>query len=853
MESLQNALPRKPGIDLDSATEKSPGASCILGRHIRVLYSERKRLMSRLHPALILRAAMPFILAVTAISAIAQAPNNEKPELERPAKKIAIVVGVSGYLTPSKADRAGMGSLRFAHKDAERVEQSLYQMGWDVKRIVSPPGATMTEATRDGILAAIAGLQTESVDSILFYFSGHGAQINGVHYLAPASTEFRQTGNGWELDPTTLLAFDDLAKAFGNQAARKRIIIVDACRDEPKVEKSGTTPGGGDALEKLGRVVRASKFGQVSWTAMYSCSDGEKSYEDPNAYGTSNGGGVYTQAFIKALGNANSARGDGSIVPSLVNESLGEQIAQWNQRFPDKPMTPIITSQVVSMLPLAFGTSSATRQGISDREVQTWVEDAYAAYKNSDFRRAITLFDLAARQGNAEAMNGLGFMFMNGTGVERNYTAAMEWFEKSATLGNSRAMNRIAILYMDGLGRPINREEAVKWLRKAADLGSVHATSNMGWVHEMGYGVPRNYEEAMKWYVKAVEMGHADACLNVGLMYELGLGVLKDPQKAIDWYVKGAEGGSSECYNQIGRLFRDGTLIKQDYAKAMTYFLEAAKSNNTRAMVNIGRMYINGQGVEKNEAQGLQWYLEAAKFGDGFAMYLVGFSCENGIGTAKDLVLARAWHLRGAEAGEPAAMASLGWLYETGQGGEVDMKQAVRMYEMGAERGNTRSMNYLAMCHQKGNGVEKNLDQAIRWFQKSAELGSHYAMYSIGFYYEQGWSVSQNYILAREWYDKAIKAGSAPAHVSQALLYQQGLGGEASLKTAFELMSKAAEMGDIDGIFNVGFYYEKGWYVQQDFKEAAKWYLKAIERGDKRSEAAYERVKDKSPLLAARS
>ena len=82
----------------------------------------------------------------------------------------------------------------------------------------------------------------------------------------------------------------------------------------------------------------------------------------------------------------------------------------------------------------------------------------------------------AAAQGNAEAQNNLGIMYLNGQGISENSALGIEWLLKAASNGNAMAQFNIAQSYLDGTnGLPQNRTQALNWLKKAANNGHAQA------------------------------------------------------------------------------------------------------------------------------------------------------------------------------------------------------------------------------------------------------------------------------------------------------------------------------------------------------------------------------------------
>lgn len=82
---------------------------------------------------------------------------------------------------------------------------------------------------------------------------------------------------------------------------------------------------------------------------------------------------------------------------------------------------------------------------------------------------------IAAEQGDADAQNRLGMAYIDGEGVEQDFTEAVKWFRLAAEQGYADAQEVLGTLYLNGNGVPCDRAEAVKWLRKAAGQGSESA------------------------------------------------------------------------------------------------------------------------------------------------------------------------------------------------------------------------------------------------------------------------------------------------------------------------------------------------------------------------------------------
>src|SRR5262249_41511021 len=60
-----------------------------------------------------------------------------------------------------------------------------------------------------------------------------------------------------------------------------------------------------------------------------------------------------------------------------------------------------------------------------------------------NYVRAKISFEQAAKLGDARAMNNLGILYLNGTGVQRNINLARIWFERAITLNNAEAQENL--------------------------------------------------------------------------------------------------------------------------------------------------------------------------------------------------------------------------------------------------------------------------------------------------------------------------------------------------------------------------------------------------------------------------
>jgi hypothetical protein len=92
---------------------------------------------------------------------------------------------------------------------------------------------------------------------------------------------------------------------------------------------------------------------------------------------------------------------------------------------------------------------------------------ANRAWASHDSKRALQLFQQAARLGDVSSQNSIGFFYDHGIGTRQNRAKALYWYRRAARSGSISAVANVGISYRQ-LG---NVTLAVRWLKKAIALG----------------------------------------------------------------------------------------------------------------------------------------------------------------------------------------------------------------------------------------------------------------------------------------------------------------------------------------------------------------------------------------------
>ncbi len=222
----------------------------------------------------------------------------------------------------------------------------------------------------------------------------------------------------------------------------------------------------------------------------------------------------------------------------------------------------------------------------------------------------------SAQQLDAEAAAQLGYLYMNGLGVERDYTLARNWSLIAAAKGNPLGQDTMGRLYLGEGGEPQDYRQAQGLFAKAAAQDCALAENDLGDLYLNGYGVERNLKEAFKWYKKAADHDDAIGQSNLGLMYLHGWGVNKDLNAAKDWNLKSAKQGNAFAQDSLGYMYETGQGVVADPAQAFQCYKTAAEQGYATSQIHLAELYKKGIGVPQNSTEAARWYCKAAGFGN---------------------------------------------------------------------------------------------------------------------------------------------------------------------------------------------------------------------------------------------
>jgi hypothetical protein len=200
------------------------------------------------------------------LTATAPVRNNER--------RIALVVGNSAYKNAT--------ALPNAIRDANLIADALKRTGFETVTV-------LTDLPKDALVGALRDFaaRAEAADWALVYFAGHGMEVGGTNYLIPTDAKISVDRDiGFEAVP-----LEHVLNA-AERAKKLRLVILDACRDNPFANRMKRTLTAASRSVSRGL---ASIEPEAGTLVVYAAKDGETALD---------GDGInspFASAFVKNL------------------------------------------------------------------------------------------------------------------------------------------------------------------------------------------------------------------------------------------------------------------------------------------------------------------------------------------------------------------------------------------------------------------------------------------------------------------------------------------------------------------------------------------------------------------------
>lgn len=219
----------------------------------------------------------------------------ENKVVDKTERKLALVIGCNEY--------EHAGHLANPLNDANDIKEKLTQLGFDVMQVEN---GTLKQMK---IEIDNFGTELEKYDIGLFYFAGHGVQVNGLNYLIPIDANLKNERTV-EYD---CVRVDRVLSHMEASKNKVNLVVLDACRNNP-FERSW----GRDLSQRGLAVMEAPKGSLIA----YSTSPGKTASDGEGK------NGLYTGVLVNEINSVNISITQlfQKVRKSVMDKSKDEQV-----------------------------------------------------------------------------------------------------------------------------------------------------------------------------------------------------------------------------------------------------------------------------------------------------------------------------------------------------------------------------------------------------------------------------------------------------------------------------------------------------------------------------------------------
>jgi len=223
----------------------------------------------------------------------------------------ALLVGINHYYLDDT-----IGNLQYCVNDVVELDEILSNKlrgDFSTQLLHSEIDDIKQRPTRSNIMALTSLLanNSESNDSILFYFAGHGFEQDGVNYLLPADARENVLSE-------TAISLRWVKETLSRSLARKKFMIMDACHAGAAIGRSQSV--------HMTRSFHEEMFSEAEgFAVLSSCKMGQLSHDYPET-----NHGAFSYYLLEGLRGLADRDGDQIITVPDANKYVSQKLREWS-------------------------------------------------------------------------------------------------------------------------------------------------------------------------------------------------------------------------------------------------------------------------------------------------------------------------------------------------------------------------------------------------------------------------------------------------------------------------------------------------------------------------------------------
>jgi len=410
-------------------------------------------------------------------------------------RRVALIIGNGNYQR--------LPYLKNPVHDATDLSTELNKAKFEV--------STGLDLKKDEMVKKIASFNSrlQKEDTVVFFYAGHGMQVNGQNLIVPIDASIRSDKDVYQ----ATLSMQEVLESISSRVSRL-IVFLDACRDNP-FKESFNSPA---LLAVQPNGLAKEILNKKNVFFAFATEPGNVAFD---------GGGrnsPFTTALLEQVPKNGLELSNMMVnVRKNVFEKTKQQQLPWSNSS--------LLDYFYFLEPSASNdpVQPSSRVGTST-DPAALLASANELFAEKNFVQSAVLYKRAANLNVRKAMAVYGKLLQQGIGIPQDRKAANIWFKRAAKAGDPESQFLLARNFERGTGGiRKNHKSAFEWYLLAAKGGNDGAMNNLAVKYFLGEGVKKNFSQAVHWLKLASEKGHSNALFNLASLYDDGKGVKKSP------------------------------------------------------------------------------------------------------------------------------------------------------------------------------------------------------------------------------------------------------------------------------------------------------------------------------------
>lgn len=226
-------------------------------------------------------------------------------------------------------------------------------------------------------------------DVVLFSYSGHGVHVDGKSYLCPTEADLDRPAE-------TLIPVDSVFQQLRECAAAMKVVVVDACRNDPRLPGARDAGGRERLVDGFSRTLEHPPEGLV---LLSSCGIGQQSMEDAGLKH-----GVFMYHLIQGI-HGRAANADGSVTLASLYDYASLETKKYVAKRWGSLQSPALNGELQGAFELARVDPAAVRRGAIAPVPEIDLSGVWRGFFTYDDGRAPVPFAVNLTQ-NENSFNG---------------------------------------------------------------------------------------------------------------------------------------------------------------------------------------------------------------------------------------------------------------------------------------------------------------------------------------------------------------------------------------------------------------------------------------------------------------